>query len=872
MSNHIDNGIKVVNKDKNVLQVLWEKPRGMRMRELMLFNLRCAVRVLPFISRKTIFEIWGEDAQDILIAIFRILDLISYTTLAVQDLSGDNIVDSIHSARNKLKLQKKYNDELSGEICKTIEVAGITATLYLIGREPKKFRTNEIHDCPASASSASANIGMNTNEFRQMLMGDITDIERLENTCFTTPFYSNAWSKLESCLDEIGCKYWYTNYANFYESGFIPNREELEVRLSLPESIYSKGATHVAKTLDLGSHNGVMEKISEARLIVLGDKGAGKTCITRRLQDPIAPMTKANESTSGVDTHIWRVEEEGCKVRIWDFAGHTVTHSAHKFFLSERCLYLIVYNGRTDNEERLIYWLDQMKNYGGRSEAVILVNKWDENEADISINSIKERYNIAEFFTFSVQDDSKELLQFTKKIVDLLIRKPSWDIQKIPASDFKVKEKIESYFIEGSEEFIDLERFNEIASIYNVKDTDTLLKNLDALGVSLWYPDLSNLDELVLNPEWITDAVYTIINWANNNAIYKLTIADLERVFESESQRFSKKRYAFIFQLLLHYQLAYQSFDKSFLILPQLLPRDQPEYLPEFRISNSLMLRYRSEHSLPVDSIWRFMCEHNSYFQEVEDVWRFGAILTASNDTIAMVRFSERCIEICTKGSEKKEFLSELRDSMNAIFSQYKNANPEKEYRIWLDQIGLINSENIFDDTIWLSERKIAAHAEKRIPYFEDSTGKSINLINQARNFNINVSAEPGSNVAMGGTIDALTQYNFSAQVYLLQEDIEEMLQSIPQNEFGKQRDLLLEVAHSLKSLDSSADPELLVNPEKFSALKELIEQFTLEDSKFNKAIKGAENIHSIAKKIAQKYNKIAEWTGMPRVPEIFVN
>lgn len=51
--------------------------------------------------------------------------------------------------------------------------------------------------------------------------------------------------------------------------------------------------------------------------------------------------------------------------KVVNFAWHTVTHAVHQFFLSERCLYIMVYDGRTEERNRLVYWLNHMKNFGG---------------------------------------------------------------------------------------------------------------------------------------------------------------------------------------------------------------------------------------------------------------------------------------------------------------------------------------------------------------------------------------------------------------------------------------------------------------------------------------------------------------------------
>jgi GTPase SAR1 family protein len=85
---------------------------------------------------------------------------------------------------------------------------------------------------------------------------------------------------------------------------------------------------------------------NEARIIILDDKGAGKTCLARRLVNSAAKMTTAEESTDGVDSsNIWQIENRNAQ--IWDFAGHIVTHTVHQiFYRNIVCILLCVTGAR----------------------------------------------------------------------------------------------------------------------------------------------------------------------------------------------------------------------------------------------------------------------------------------------------------------------------------------------------------------------------------------------------------------------------------------------------------------------------------------------------------------------------------------------
>jgi len=182
------------------------------------------------------------------------------------------------------------------------------------------------------------------------------------------------------------------------------DKEAFEKRINVPPEIQEQGAAVVANYLEEIEKAGA-KNLNEARIIILGDKGAGKTSLACRLINPDTQMPTETESTPGVDITLWKPENIDANIHLWDFAGHTVTHAVHQFFLSERCLYIIVYDGRSENRNRLEYWLNNINNFGGNSEVFIVVNKRDKHSPDIPVNRLKEDYPIAGFYNFSIKDE-----------------------------------------------------------------------------------------------------------------------------------------------------------------------------------------------------------------------------------------------------------------------------------------------------------------------------------------------------------------------------------------------------------------------------------------------------------------------------------
>ena len=79
-------------------------------------------------------------------------------------------------------------------------------------------------------------------------------------------------------------------------------------------------------------------------MLILGEGGAGKTSLLRRLYQPDQPLPTEQETTKGIS--IYRHEfplKNGRRFRlnVWDFGGQEIYHATHQFFLTRRSLYLV---------------------------------------------------------------------------------------------------------------------------------------------------------------------------------------------------------------------------------------------------------------------------------------------------------------------------------------------------------------------------------------------------------------------------------------------------------------------------------------------------------------------------------------------------
>lgn len=457
-----------------------KKLAGLSKKERKAFAWRCAVRALPFLGGEGHFDYWKkEDRQRYLFSVFYAIDFVNYAAAAYA------AADAAYAAAD-------------------------TANHFKI-------------------------------DLTLIILQDLQTIKTKQKPQLSISTYGQIWDNFQAALKKENCEYWGKWYQQLFENNFKFDQKEVEKRINLPKEIKDQGAARVAAYLEQLQEVGG-EYLNESRIIILGEKGAGKTCVARKLIDPKADMTTVEESTAGVDTHVWSLEAEQHRVNIWDFAGHTVTHAVHQFFLSERCLYIMVYDGRTEDRNRIEYWLDHMKNYGGQSQAIILVNERDQHKINLPINYLKEKYPIAGCYSFNVKEDAEALATFRAEVANFIRTNPSWRNQEIPKSYYLVKEELEKRFNkngnEPGEEHIKKKDFIAIAEKHQVEEPEKLLLDLHYLGVSLWYEDMDDYQTLVLNPEWISQGVYKIINWVNDQKKHALLSTDFPKVFADVAERF----------------------------------------------------------------------------------------------------------------------------------------------------------------------------------------------------------------------------------------------------------------------------------------------------------------------------------------------
>ena len=240
------------------------------------------------------------------------------------------------------------------------------------------------------------------------------------------------------------------------------------------------------------------------------------------------PFDKNRPSTDGIKINNWQPECFDGKLRFWDFGGQEIMHSMHRCFLTERCVYVVVLNGRENDfiDRKALHWLDTVQSFAPGSPIIIAINKSDRMPyTSIAINSLSSKFPNVIYnnkFINTSADTGLGVQELMDSIVDCVSNSDGYQ-HYFNKNMMEVKDNIEAIkdFYIQNDEYVKL---CHAAGIDSPKIQIDLLKWFKDLGVSFYYKDKpgkearpSMEEYTVLKPEWLTNGIYRLINRAGED-------------------------------------------------------------------------------------------------------------------------------------------------------------------------------------------------------------------------------------------------------------------------------------------------------------------------------------------------------------------
>ena len=455
-------------------------------------------------------------------------------------------------------------------------------------------------------------------------------------------------------------------------------------KLGLPDEIVKKfnSPKEILDYYFANIHQG-NRPLNECKLLVVGEANVGKTSIIQRLiWDKYDPH---QSQTHGIERYEWLVQHNDAEIQlnVWDFGGQEIYHSTHQFFLTHRSIYVLVLNARVDEQiNRVEYWLKRIQTFGGGSPVIVVCNKSDEHQLALDWSGLQTKYPQIKAFVRTAtcvgDPHGPRGIDELRRLIDEQIADMPHIHDRLPNHWFTVKDKLNKL----DKNYIDYCEYEELCNdegVTTATSQTTLIDFLNDLGIVLHFRDHPILhDTNILNPEWVTDGVYRILNWHpffHKNGV--IALPELRDALPLE--HFPEERHLhFVMQVMKRFELCFdfdddppaanKPTDKQFLV-PALLPLEQP-YTGDWDTDDLLHFEYRYDILLP-SVMLRFIVRMNEY-AERNTYWRKGILLQFNDgDNLALIKadIEDKIITVRIKGkpATRREFLDLIRSGFRGI-------------------------------------------------------------------------------------------------------------------------------------------------------------------------------------------------------------
>jgi Leucine-rich repeat (LRR) protein len=454
---------------------------------------------------------------------------------------------------------------------------------------------------------------------------------------------------------------------------------------SPPTEVAKKGLDAIRDYWRQRADSGV-DYLCEAKLIILGEAGAGKTSLARKIKNPKYKLRERQKSTEGIDVIRYqfptaiRTREDGkekvikrkFQVNIWDFGGQEIYHATHQFFLTRRSVYALVCDDRKEDTD-FSYWLYVVEMLSDASPLVIVQNEKQDRTRDINLSSLRSRFGNLRQALATNLDTNRGLDQVIQTIRKELEGLPHVGVG-LPATWKRVRDALEK----DTRDYISLKEYLDVCKQHGFtrrEDTLQLSGYLHDLGICLHFQDDPLLkNTVVLKPSWGTDAVYRVLDDTEVIAGRgQFTRTQLGRIWSETKYTGMQDE---LLRLMMKFQLCYALESDEIYIAPQLLSSDQPGY--SWDPKGGLVVRYEYDF-LPKGILTRFIVAMHRLIAGGKLVWKTGVVLEKDGSQAEIVEeYSQRRIRVRVSGPDPHGLLAIVDDQLERLHEAFPRLKYER--------------------------------------------------------------------------------------------------------------------------------------------------------------------------------------------------
>lgn len=420
----------------------------------------------------------------------------------------------------------------------------------------------------------------------------------------------------------------------------------------------------------------------ESKMLLVGEGGVGKTSTIKALLDK--DFDRTEQTTHGLKIYKYAVAHPEMShtpmlLSTWDFGGQQVYHATHQFFLSDRSLFLLLWNSRLGWEQgRLRYWLDIITARAPESPILLVATNApaDGRPVDLPIDDLRAEYPQIRR-NISIDNETRDGIQELRDIIAheasrLPLMGSEWPSTWLLAVD-RMRRRAEKHITPAQ-----MWGIMDSAGLSDTAHQRYVADALHHLGDILYYKNVPSLeDTVILRPEWVNEYISMVLDSPEVEHSQGLLSRACINELWSDLDRGMRDHFL---DMMDRYDLSYRldggtGHDVSMVV--ERLPWNAPAYEERWNTpdpagtEHEIRVLYQLNTTPPGIPTW-FIARSHRFTTSTH--WRTGALL-AHPDGLhrALVKTNphRHQIELTVRGPSPAAFFAVLDDGLTLTLDRY---------------------------------------------------------------------------------------------------------------------------------------------------------------------------------------------------------
>jgi hypothetical protein len=380
------------------------------------------------------------------------------------------------------------------------------------------------------------------------------------------------------------------------------------------------------------------------------------------------------------------------KLYVWDFGGQQIYHATHQFFLTDKALFVLVWNGRMGYTQcRVEYWLDMIKARAPGSPIVIVATHQDQRLVELpSLEEWQTKYNIVgQYVVSNKTGDGMDALK--QSLAQAAARLPLMG-REYPSNWVAAIATLQNRHMQYKKDPVQARNYLQIAELLGLLKHEYQMEEGEARVMLQWYHDLGGLmlyaddpelnDFAILNPWWVSRTINHVLDHADPTLDQGLFTRQLMDQVWHDVPAWLRPRFQ---RLMEKFDLSYRIPDQpgSSIIVGR-LPVHPPDYQTRWQPwgaqpgCKELTLRYRFNSIPPGIPSW-FIAREHRFSTGLH--WRHGALLhDQEKKHLGLARSdpNKGIVELSVRGPYPHNFFALLMDGMELTIARFPGVEVER--------------------------------------------------------------------------------------------------------------------------------------------------------------------------------------------------